>query len=45
VTAQLLKLGPQAIQLQVSGRYYAEGPQYGVPTGDPRFTLTFLFPK
>ena len=42
--AQLLKLGPQAIQLQVGGRYYAERPQGG-PDWGIRFTLTFLFPK
>jgi hypothetical protein len=42
--AQLLKLGPQPIQLQVGGRYYAERPQGG-PDWGIRFTVTFLFPK
>ena len=42
--AQLLKLGPQPIQLQIGGRYYADRPQGGADWGI-RFTLTFLFPK
>jgi len=42
--SQLFKLGPQPIQLQVGGRYYAERPQGG-PNWGIRFTLTSLFPK
>jgi hypothetical protein len=42
--AQLLKLGPQPIQLQLGYRYYAERP-LGGPNWGIRFTVTFLFPK
>jgi hypothetical protein len=41
---QLLKIGKQAIALQVGGRYYAEGPS-GAPEWGLRAQLTFLFPK
>jgi hypothetical protein len=42
--AQLVKIGPQPIQLQLGYRYYAERP-IGGPDWGIRFTLTFLFPK
>ena len=42
--SQLLKLGPQPIQLSLGGRYYAERP-IGGPDWGIRFTVTFLFPK
>ncbi len=42
--AQLLKLGPLPIQLQLGYRYYAERP-IGGPDWGIRFTFTFLFPK
>ena len=42
--SQLVKLGPQPIQLSLGGRYYADRPQGG-PDWGIRFTVTFLFPK
>jgi hypothetical protein len=42
--AQLVKLGPLPIQLQLGYRYYAERP-IGGPGWGIRFTFTFLFPK
>ena len=42
--AQLLKLGPLPIQLQLGYRYYAERP-IGGPGWGIRFTFTFLFPR
>ena len=42
--AQLMKIGPQPIQLQLGYRYYAERPNGG-PDWGIRFTITFLFPK
>jgi hypothetical protein len=42
--SQLVKLGPQPIQLSLGGRYYAERPRGG-PDWGIRFTVTFLFPK
>lgn len=42
--AQLVKIGQQAMQFQVGGRYYAEQPDGG-PNWGLRFTVTFLFPK
>ncbi len=42
--SQLIKVGKLPLQLQLGGRYYAEGPSGG-PEWGLRFTLTFLFPK
>jgi hypothetical protein len=42
--AQLVKIGPLPVQLQLGYRYYAERP-IGGPDWGIRFTLTFLFPK
>ena len=42
--AQLVKVGPLPIQLQLGYRYYAERP-IGGPDWGIRFTFTFLFPK
>ena len=41
---QLVKLGGQAISLQLGVRYYAERPQGG-PDWGLRFAITFLFPR
>ena len=41
---QMLKVGPQPIQLGLGGRYWAETPQGGADWG-LRFNLVFLFPK
>lgn len=42
--SQLLKAGKQPFQLQLGGKYYAEGPDGG-PDWGIRFTVTLLFPK
>jgi hypothetical protein len=42
--AQLLKLGPLPVQLQLGYRYYAERP-VGGPDWGIRFAFTFLFPR
>jgi len=42
--AQLLKLGKMPIQLQLGGKYWAEGPT-GAPGWGIRFAVTLLFPK
>jgi hypothetical protein len=42
--AQLVKIGPLPLQLQLGYRYYAERP-IGGPDWGIRFTITFLFPK
>ena len=42
--SQLIKVGKLPLQLQLGGRYYAEGPSGG-PEWGLRFTLVFLFPK
>jgi hypothetical protein len=43
--SQLLKIGPQIIQVSVGGKYWAEGPEYGPDGWGLRVGLTFLFPK
>lgn len=43
--AQLLKIGPQIIQLTVGARYWAESPDNGPEGWGARAQLTFLFPK
>jgi hypothetical protein len=41
--AQILKLGKQPVQIQLGGRYYADGPS-GAPDWGMRLTFTLLFP-
>lgn len=43
--AQLLKIGPQIIQLSVGARYWAESADNGPEGWGARAQLTFLFPK
>lgn len=43
--AQLLKAGPQILQLQLGVRYWVESPHYGAEGWGPRAAVTFLFPK
>jgi hypothetical protein len=43
--AQMLKAGPQILQLLVGGRYWAESPDNGPEGWGARVQLTFLFPK
>lgn len=43
--AQLLKIGPQIIQITLGGRYWAESPDNGPEDWGLRAQLTFLFPK
>jgi hypothetical protein len=42
---QLLKIGPQIIQVGVGARYWADSPDNGPSGWGARFQLTFLFPK
>ena len=44
VLSQLLKLGPQPLQLSFGWRYYPEKPDGG-PEWGLRFVVTLLFPK
>ncbi len=44
LVSQLLKLGPQPLQLSLGWRYYAEKPDGG-PDWGLRFVVTLLFPK
>ena len=43
--SQLLKIGPQIIQLSVGGRYWAESPDNGPEDWGFRAQIVFLFPK
>ena len=43
--AQLLKVGPQILQLTAGVRYWAESPENGPEDWGGRLALTFLFPK
>lgn len=43
--AQMLKLGPQIIQIGIGARYWAESPEYAAEGWGCRAWLTFLFPK
>jgi hypothetical protein len=43
--AQMLKVGPQILQVQVGARYWAESPDNGPEGWGARATLTLLFPK
>ena len=42
---QLLKIGPQIIQVGVGARYWADGPENAADDWGFRTQLTFLFPK
>jgi hypothetical protein len=42
---QLLKIGPQIIQIGVGTRYWADSPDNGPEGWGARMTLTFLYPK
>jgi hypothetical protein len=42
---QLLKVGPQIIQVGGGVRYWAESPENGPEGWGARLQLTFLFPK
>ena len=42
--AQVLKIGKQPVQIQLGGRYYAEGPS-GAPEWGLRLAFTLLFPQ
>ncbi len=42
--SQVLKVGPQPVQLQIGGKYYAVAPEGG-PEWGIRSTITLLFPK
>lgn len=43
--AQLLKVGPQVLQISVGARYWAESPENGAEGWGWRAQLTLLFPK
>jgi hypothetical protein len=43
--SQLLKLGPQIVQLAVAAKYWAASPENGPEGWGLRLQLTFLFPK
>jgi hypothetical protein len=43
--AQLIKIGPQILQLAVAAKYWAESPDDGPEGWGFRVQLTFLFPK
>jgi hypothetical protein len=45
MVSQLLKVGPQIIQLGVGARYWADSPTAGPDDWGARVQLTFLFPK
>jgi hypothetical protein len=42
---QLLKLGPQIVQLSAAAKYWADSPDNGPQGWGLRLQLTFLFPK
>jgi hypothetical protein len=42
---QLLKIGPQILQIAVAGKYWASGPDNGPEGWGLRLQLTLLFPK
>jgi len=43
--AQMLKIGPQIMQLDLAAKYWAEAPDDGPEGWGFRARLTFLFPK
>ena len=45
MVSQVLKVGEQALQLQVGARYWADSPDVGAHGWGARATLTLLFPK
>ena len=45
LVGQVLKIGPQLIQLAVGARYWAAAPDNGPEGWGLRLQLTFLFPK
>jgi hypothetical protein len=42
---QMLKIGPQILQLAVAGKYWVDSPENGPEGWGLRLQLTFLFPK
>jgi hypothetical protein len=45
MVGQMLKIGPQIMQLAVGGKYWAEAPDNGPDGWGIRVQLTFVFPK
>ncbi len=45
IVQQMLKVGPQVLQLGVGARYWADSPDGGAEDWGGRIQLTFLFPK
>jgi hypothetical protein len=45
IVGQMLKIGPQIMQLAVGGKYWAEAPENGPDGWGIRVQLTFVFPK
>jgi hypothetical protein len=45
MVGQMLKIGPQVMQLAVGGKYWATGPDNGPDGWGLRVQLTFVFPK
>ncbi|MDD2600309.1 MAG: transporter [Kiritimatiellae bacterium] len=45
IVSQLLKIGPQIVQISLGARYWAESPDNGAEGWGARAQLTFLFPK
>jgi hypothetical protein len=43
--AQLLKIGPQILQVSLGARYWADTPEYGPDGWGARIVLTLLYPK
>jgi hypothetical protein len=43
--SQLLRLGPQILQVQVAARYWADAPDYGPDDWGLRLQLTLLYPE
>jgi hypothetical protein len=43
--AQLLKVGPQIMQVTLGARYWADSPDNGPEGWGARAAVTFLFPK
>jgi hypothetical protein len=45
MVSQMLKVGPQRLQLQAGARYWADGPDSAAHGWGVRVTVTFLFPN
>jgi hypothetical protein len=43
--AQMLKIGPQILQVAVGARYWAESPENGPEGWGGRFVVTLLYPQ